>query len=108
MGKLNIVVQDAPSITRNVPMKNLELFQEVAEAFNGLPLGKAFIVSNEDIASSTLEAKIRKMVTLKEGEHMRISKLTGADGKITGVRLAKVTPPKKRESDSEGTQEAAQ
>jgi len=108
MTKLNLVVEDAPKITRNVPLKNADLYAEVVELFNSLPLGKAFVIDNEQLPAATVQTKIRKMITLKEGEHLRLTCIK-KDGKITGIRLAKVVAPQpKPKSEPQGEEEGAE
>lgn len=112
MGKLNIVVQKAPEkATRE--SKYLELYQEVATAFEGLAIGECFEIADADIPASSLTSKIKGFIKFKEGEDLRLSRLTkqdnGAD-KIYAVRLTKIAKstkpePVKAAADSQGKTE---
>ena len=92
MGKLKIVVEKAPEkVSRE--SKNVELYQEIATAFEGLAIGECFVINDEDIAVSSLTANIKSYINFKEGENLRLSRLTkeenGSD-KIYAVRLTKI------------------
>lgn len=101
MGKLNLVVEDAP-VRIAKESKNQELHQEVAEAFNRISIGKALIVQNSEVPCMSLIAKIKKLITLNKGEDLRISRIYGADKKLTAIRLIKTAAKQPKVSDSQG------
>jgi len=111
MGKLNLVVEDAPvKVT-----KNEDSYKEVAEAFNALPIGKAVKVANSEVSSLSLIGNIKKYITLKEGEDIRISRLyeDASDAKkLSGVRLIKTIykarKPKEAKVKSQGEVQTSQ
>lgn len=94
MGELTFEVKDVPADARK--NKNSDTYDQIVKAFNALPMNKCIEVPSTLIASSSLEQRIREMVTLNTGEHLKISKLLDEHGKVKGLRLSKVTPPKKR------------
>jgi len=93
MGKLQLVVETVPVVSRQREIKNADLYPEIAEAFDSLEMNQCFTIGKDTISLSTLETKIRDMVKLKEGERLKISKITGDDGKINALRLSKVAAP---------------
>jgi hypothetical protein len=104
MGKLTLVVEDAPAKVG----KNEEVYKEVAQLFDTIAIGKSIPVSNSEVPSLGLIAKIRSLINLKEGEDIRISRTYGDDKKLSGVRLIKtIFKPKKVKAEPQGEAEEA-
>jgi len=98
MNKLTIVVEDSPSR----PSKNAELFQEVVVAFNGLALGKSFVINDAEVKSTSLEANIRSLITPERGERLKISRIKDSNGKLTAIRLSKLAAIEPKAAKSQG------
>lgn len=92
MGKLNIVVKEAPA-KANRESKYLELYVEIAQAFENLSIGQCFEINSEDVPASSLTAKIKSFIKFKDGEDLRLSRLTKEENgseKVYAVRLTKI------------------
>lgn len=85
---MNLTPKAIPASTKSD--KNGEKYKEIAAAFEGLALDQCIEVMKEDISPATLEANARKIVTLKAGERLKISKIKDANKKLAGIRLSKV------------------
>lgn len=107
---MGILIKKGTYVPQKRSSANDGNFKEVADAFAQIALGEFIEVSNDDVKSSSLEAGIRNFITLKEGEHVRISRvkeLVDGKSKVVALRLIKTTTPQPRKSKDGSQDETA-